>query len=207
MNIRQYFGISRLSKIMSNKLINLGESIDTFYKKEVDQISSDASRNTIFSFSGLVKEEMVYDVGVEIETYLKEIGAKKSTIRRVFFMFTESIQNIRKHALNNTDGSVSGAYIIENLGEGYLMSFFSAIPINLKAPFFDTIDFINSMDKDQLKAHYREMLNNGELSDKGGAGLGLISLGLKCTGPLSYTSEDFGSDVSVVKISFDLSKP
>ena len=38
------------------------------------------------------------------------------------------------------------------------------------------IEYINSLNKDELKAYYKEVLNNGVLSKKGGGGLGLIDI-------------------------------
>jgi len=134
------------------------------------------------------------------------LGEKKSTIRRVFFMFTESIQNVRKHGLKDDDGSVSGAYIVESLEDGYILSFISGVKKMYTPAFFGMIDFVNSLSKEDLKAHYRKILDNGEMSDKGGAGLGLITLGMKCTGPLTYASKDYLDDTSIVKLSFDLTQ-
>ena len=45
---------------------------------------------------------------------------------------------------------------------------------------------INGMEEDTLRKTYIETLCNGELSDKGGAGLGLLSLAKKASGPIDY---------------------
>ena len=48
------------------------------------------------------------------------------------------------------------------------------------------LDQINSMSKDELKAHYKEVLNNGEMSPKGGGGLGIIDIARKSGENLIY---------------------
>jgi len=45
---------------------------------------------------------------------------------------------------------------------------------------------INGMDEDTLRKTYIETLCNGQLSDKGGAGLGLLSLAKKASGAIDY---------------------
>ncbi len=48
------------------------------------------------------------------------------------------------------------------------------------------IDEINAMSKEELKAYYKKVLNNGELSDKGGGGLGIIDIARKSGERLDY---------------------
>ena len=48
---------------------------------------------------------------------------------------------------------------------------------------------INGMEEDTLRKTYIETLCNGELSDKGGAGLGLLSLAKKASGPIDFRFE------------------
>jgi transposase-like protein len=45
---------------------------------------------------------------------------------------------------------------------------------------------INGMDKDELKLYYQEVLNNGNVSDKGTAGLGMIDIARKSGNKLEY---------------------
>ena len=48
------------------------------------------------------------------------------------------------------------------------------------------IDKVNNMDSQELKAYYRQVLNNEEFSDKGGAGLGFIDMKKRSGEYLSY---------------------
>jgi len=42
------------------------------------------------------------------------------------------------------------------------------------------------LDKDGLKSYYKEVLNNGMMSDKGGGGLGMIDIARKSNRKLNY---------------------
>ena len=50
----------------------------------------------------------------------------------------------------------------------------------------DRIDRINGMTRDELKEYYKEVLNNGMMSEKGGGGLGMIDIARKSGGKLDY---------------------
>ncbi|PLX11621.1 MAG: hypothetical protein C0594_03385, partial [Marinilabiliales bacterium] len=55
---------------------------------------------------------------------------------------------------------------------------------------------INSLEKDELKKYYKEVLLEGEISDKGGAGLGLIDMARKSGNKLSYDFKNVSDDLS-----------
>ena len=53
-------------------------------------------------------------------------------------------------------------------------------------PMKKRLDTINAMDSLQLKTYYKEVLNNGEMSSKGGGGLGMIDIARKSGKKLEY---------------------
>jgi len=53
---------------------------------------------------------------------------------------------------------------------------------------------INGMEEEVLRKTYIETLCNGELSNKGGAGLGLLSLAKKANGPIEYRFDNQDDD-------------
>ena len=48
------------------------------------------------------------------------------------------------------------------------------------------IDHINSLDKEGLKDMYKQIMRNDDVSEKGGAGLGLLDMARKSGDQLSY---------------------
>ncbi len=63
---------------------------------------------------------------------------------------------------------------------------------------------LNTIEKDKLKALYLEVLNNEELSAKGGAGLGLIQLARKAGQPISFDFENINEQLSNFYLSLKL---
>ena len=54
------------------------------------------------------------------------------------------------------------------------------------APLKEKLELVNSMDKDELKAYYKQVLSEGTLSSKGTAGLGMIDIARKSGEKLAY---------------------
>jgi len=50
----------------------------------------------------------------------------------------------------------------------------------------EKLDKINSLGAEELKAYYKEVLNNGMMSEKGGGGLGMIDIARKSGKKLDY---------------------
>ena len=48
------------------------------------------------------------------------------------------------------------------------------------------LERINSLNPEELKAHYKEVLNNGMMSEKGGGGLGMIDIARKSGQKLGF---------------------
>ena len=72
-----------------------------------------------------------------------------------------------------------------------------------------SIDNINSLNKDDLNALYKKQIREGTLSEKGGAGLGLIDIARKTGRQLDYQFlplEDNENYFFLLKVRID-SKP
>ena len=68
------------------------------------------------------------------------------------------------------------------------------------------IDYINSLDKDELKKFYKETLNNGTMSEKGGGGLGLIDIARRSGQKLQYKIREIDKDYSFFTLTVKISK-
>ena len=68
------------------------------------------------------------------------------------------------------------------------------------------INYINSLNRDELKAYYKEVLNNGKLSEKGGGGLGLIDIAKKSRNKLQYSFREIDDDYSFFTLTVKILK-
>jgi len=112
---------------------------------------------------------------------------------KVSFLMAECFQNIIRHgddvaplvaAPFNT-----GMFMTRNIKDAYYITSANLVE-NVKIPILEShLSKINSMSKDELKTLYREILYEGEVTGKGGAGLGLIEMARKSGEQLDYHFE------------------
>ncbi len=144
----------------------------------------------ILLFKGKVTQEVIQDIHHTIEPVFENGVADPRKRKKYFTVLTEVLQNIFHHHNN------SGAD--EMRSEGILKTVFkSDKAIELDAGNFmllenvdllkERISRINDMDEESLKAFYLESLSTTTLSDKGGAGLGLIEIARKSGSKLNCT--------------------
>ncbi|MBK9591435.1 MAG: hypothetical protein IPO32_07990 [Crocinitomicaceae bacterium] len=72
----------------------------------------------------------------------------------------------------------------------YKVTFGNLIKSENTYKIIERIDTLNEMDPDQVKELYMEVLSNGIMSNKGGAGLGFITMALKAKSKINYESQE-----------------
>ncbi|MBN1596826.1 MAG: SiaB family protein kinase [Bacteroidales bacterium] len=97
--------------------------------------------------------------------------------RKVFHVMVEMLQNITRHSADyDEEGSGNGIFVIgERRGYYYIITANVVRSSDVKE-LEHSIETLNRMDKDELDNMHKTQIKTGELSVKGGAGLGLIDI-------------------------------
>ena len=66
------------------------------------------------------------------------------------------------------------------------------------------LEKINSLNEDELKAYYKEVLNNGMMSDKGGGGLGMIDIARKSGQKLAFDFQKVDDEYSFYSLNINI---
>jgi len=119
--------------------------------------------------------------------------------KRVFHVMVECLQNLTKHSeeiQNSTQiNNATGVFIVGKQEEAYYIITGNHIPKNKIPALRQLIEEINTLDKDGLKEMFKRVMKEGALSEKGGAGLGLIDIARKTGGKLEYHFEKIDEEV------------
>ena len=131
------------------------------------------------------------------DTNIAKVTYQSTLQKRIYYIMGEGLQNITRHqdeiANLNTE-KYPGIFAIQKNGERYYIST-GNIVANDKIPALkEKLDTINSLNPDELKKFHREMLTSGSMSDKGGAGLGLIEMSRKSGNKLLYSFEQLDNE-------------
>lgn len=127
------------------------------------------------------------------ESNLQKLVDKSSLQNRIYFIMVEGLQNVTRHqdTVNTNTGvnDYSGIFAIQKQGSRYLITTGNLIVNSKVDSLKQKLERVNSLDRDELKKLHKEILSTGELSDKGGAGLGLIEMARKSGNKLLFDFE------------------
>ena len=109
------------------------------------------------------------------------------TRKRVFHIMVESIQNITRHQeVPDSDPTIKAIFSIQKNNSIYYVTTGNLIEHKNVSDLKRKLEKVNSLDKKELSKFYREILSDGKISAKGGAGLGLIEIVRKSGNKLFY---------------------
>ncbi len=157
-------------------------------------------QGVIFAYSGYVTEPVLSGVGEALKQKLTIDDADTKTLRSVFAVFVEQMQNIIRYSAEKSQASLppaSDASALKEIRYGILTigkegDDYVVCAGNLDRALGD-IDRLNArlsrirdMNKDELKALYKEQLRaEPEIGSKG-AGLGFMEIARRASKPLEF---------------------
>jgi hypothetical protein len=154
------------------------EFFDLFFSKQVE--SAKANGELILAYDGVLNTETISKLESEIEGKIMEKGLPKGVVKKVFFICVESLQNMLIHGHRDDSGAQHNFFLLHNTAKDVKVTVANLITNAAIEKLSRDIDKINSFENPaDLKNYYLEHLENNELSDKGGAGLGFITIAMK----------------------------
>lgn len=150
--------------------------------------------NIILSFKGAITSELLSSVLQIMESKMEDFEESLKTRRKVFNVLVESLQNLYHHiddfevegSLEDVARMKSAVFMVAR-NEGYYNVVTGNFLLNENVEkLTDRITTINTLDRDQLKDYYKSVLDNGEMSAKGGGGLGFIDIARKSGQKLDF---------------------
>ncbi|MCD6019870.1 MAG: hypothetical protein K0S53_2991 [Bacteroidetes bacterium] len=134
----------------------------------------------LVSHYGELSQSVISNLEGNVEEKITSLDIAKGPIKKIFFISVETLQNMLLHGHKNNDGEQHNFFILVKNGSN-LKVISSNLVANSSIPALEKqINTINSFDDEKaLKAYYLEHLENNTMSEKGGAGLGFITIGMK----------------------------
>ena len=167
------------------------------------------SKNVKLVYKGETTHQVTKAFTSITETNMLVEEEPNSVQKKVFHVIVEFLQNISKHADYMGDESHeegSGVFLLCKDDENYVITTGNILMKQKEAAIGEVLDKINSLDKEGLKALYKQQIKEGRLSDKGGAGLGFIDIAKKTGNPLDYKFVPLNDEFSFFIISSTISR-
>lgn len=145
--------------------------------------------NVVLSFKGALTSELLDSILVVVEQKLDQFQESVKIKKKVFNVLVECMQNLYHHSderksLNEEESSV--ILMISKKGTGYSVVTGNYVLQEDVSKLRTRIDKINEMSRDEKKAYYKTILDNGTYSSKGGGGLGIIDIARRSNEKLGY---------------------
>ena len=167
--------------------------IDIFdYYRKMDRGS------IILSYKGNVTSELLTSVLQIMESKMERLNEPVRLKKKVYNVMVEALQNLYHHLdrgqNNGTDPFSTVMFIIGKVQDEYSILTGNYINEEKKNLLKTKLDYINSLDEAELKEFYKNVLNNGIRSEKGGGGLGMIDIARKSGHQLEYNFKRIDTD-------------
>ncbi len=158
-------------------------------------LNNNSKDEILFLFNGEVSATIITDSLDEIEEKIKLIPSKIK--KKIYNVLVECMQNLYHHSetLPSKPGYEStGKYAVCVLSYdsiGYSITTGNFINEKQKGFLSKHLSHINTLDREELKELYKDILNNQEFSDKGGGGLGMVDIARKSGSKLNHFFYDY----------------
>ncbi len=121
-----------------------------------------------------------------VESLILESGDKRQTMKRFCSLFIEVLQNITLHGARDRELRMHAFVVVSKEGDSYRLITGNLILKEDSPSLQERLTELNSMDVNMLRKLYIETLCNDEFSERGGAGLGLLTVAKKTESKIKF---------------------
>lgn len=146
--------------------------------------------NLILVYEGEFTQEITKSVLAMAERNMNVLGEISTIRKKVFNIMIECLQNLVKHS------SKSSIFMIGKHEDDYIIGSGNPVTKEEAATIAEKINYVNGLNRDELRSLFREIVKIGELSDKGGAGLGFIDMVRKSGEKLLFDFQAVDEDMT-----------
>ena len=164
--------------------------------------------NIMLAFKGGVTSDLLTSLLQVAENKLDKVETKPKVKKKIFNILVECFQNVYHHLDRPgdiEDATQSAILMVGKESDDYVIMTGNHIEKDKVQVLKNKIDMVNGMSADELKAKYREVLNNEQITDKGGAGLGIIDIARRSGEKLDYEFKDMDGDHSYFSLKVKVS--
>lgn len=183
-----------------NKSGSVEEAVFTAKVNSIRSLYNAPDKKVIVSHVGELDQDKVNSISSLVETQMENFGVSKSAVKKIFNIVIETLQNIVLHGEKDNNGYQMTYFIIGrinnefNIHSGNIITNLQAERLNRR------LNSIKSLSDTDLKKQYMDVLSNGELSAKGGAGLGFLTIALKSNNNMDFEFQMLNKDFSLFSL-------
>lgn len=181
---------------MNKNVTETLENVNYCFEDQYKLLSKGDESNVLMAHHGEFSQDLVNSLSEGLESLMLECNIKKTVVKRVFSIIIEGLQNIRLHGTKDHWEEQNGHVIVAEDDGGFNVSFGNYVAKDTISDLIVHLNKINTLNKDEIKQLYIDVLGNGFISEKGGAGLGFITIAMKSKSTLNFGFEEVSAETS-----------
>lgn len=146
------------------------EDINTRY------LNITTNSDVIISHFGDFNIDMMDPLLNSVESILSKNGEKEQVLKVINRVIIELLENLSIHGQKDPLGKQHSFLVLAKVNERYKLFSGNLVQSEIIDSLCDRIDHLLDLDNGSLQSLYIETLSNKKYSDKGGAGLGLLTI-------------------------------
>ena len=165
----------------------------SFIKSVLNIWDEMAMSGTNLVYMGQFNQEITKTFTKMAESDMDRNDEDRSVKRKVYHVMVETLQNLNKHSDEMSESSGEGFDLVGNgmfmIGKKkgtYYVITANKVTEDKCMDLQLAVDQVNYSSKEELKEMYKKQIKGGEISDRGGAGLGLIDIARKTGERIEY---------------------
>jgi len=180
-----------------------GSTEETIFTAKVNSLKaaySSPDKKIIVSHIGELDQDKVNTISTLVETQMEYLGVSKSAVKKIFNIVIETLQNICLHGEKDNNGYQMTYFLIGKFGNEFMIYSGNIVTNQNAEKLNKRLNAIRSLSDSDLKKQYMDVLSNGELSAKGGAGLGFLTIALKSGNKIDFDFEMLNKEYSLFSL-------
>ena len=162
-------------------------------------------KKIIVSHIGELDQRKINTLFSLVEAQLEYLRVSKTTTKKIFNIVIEVLQNIALHSEKKGTENPLNYLLVAKTPNEFIVYAGNAIPNTFVKNLEARLKRIQSFSTFELKKQYMDVLTNGTLSEKGGAGLGFLTMALKAQ-EISFDFVNLNDDYSLFSIQLKVLK-
>lgn len=170
-----------------------------------------SEKKTLLRFKGEFNTLIIEDLLKKTRTIMEELKLETIIYKRLFSVIEEILGNISRHSIKTNKSlwklnNHSSFFNFETDNDKFIITCGNLIANNSIEDLKNRINMINELSLADLKELYKDKVLKADISEKGGAGLGLITIAKAAMNKFTYDFKTISNETTFFTISIIISK-
>lgn len=160
--------------------------------------------NLIIKYIGVITFDQIEEI---LTMYNQNMPMTNSPLcrTRLFSIMVECLENAYRHSYKGNEQDTKIELYLTQNNNTFELSVTNAVSNNELKAFTTRIDELNGYDLATIKSIYNETILKVRISEKGGAGLGLLKILRSARNPFAYKVTPINNEYSLINLSIKIS--